>query len=215
MPIFPSIDAITGRNQEPRRKKKKRGFTDIGPPSTPAEAVTPGEVTDRRARRLAIVEQESGGTLPSTFSMALVDHNSEEKQLRRAARLMSKEVDVKVRDLFGPKQGFRNYEDPIHGGRMRLSTARRLTKKFTKDSIVSMLRNQMVETPDGPMIQFPGVPARASDVRSVYVKDRRLRASAKRRGCSISHHRCAFPPRKTVFIYCVSTIASDVAVQCC
>ncbi len=116
---------------------------------------------DRRSsteQRLADVESESGGFLPSHMSLALAQSSMDDRQVRRAARLLAREFDLSPSLFFqpagfDPNTGRVLYRDPVNGGPITLGTARRFLRLHETRIVRQML--------EGPLTQ--GAPARAGE----------------------------------------------------
>jgi hypothetical protein len=118
--------------QAVRRKARRRAKDE----PQPVSQVT----TSRTYTSLGTAERESGGTLPTGIVSSLANMGLSERRIRRAAKLVARDLDVTPRYLFG-KTDLSGYEEPVHGGRLKASTLRRITDDLAPTALASMLRN--------------------------------------------------------------------------
>lgn len=142
-----------------RRRRKGGTGAQQGPSSQPVAALP----APREHEPLGTAHRESGGTLPTGLTWEVAGLK-EPNRIRRAARLLARDIDITPRYLFG-KTDLSGYEDPIHGGRMRGSTIRRLTEDFAPQILADMLRNVSTGTTDAMQRREVGGRAPVDPVR--------------------------------------------------
>lgn len=137
--------------QEARQRRRRDRQTQPAPDTSSEYYGEPG-VVNRTVTSLALVERASGGKLPAPLSYALSTVDLNDRQLRKAARLAARQLDLPASFLWGENQ-IAKMEDPLYGGQMRMSTLNRIMEGFEpvllQGMLPSMLAPQTIEARPG------------------------------------------------------------------
>ena len=131
------------------RKRRKGGQPEHDQPSSQPVQAAPPET--QQYSNLGTVERESQGTLPTGLVWEVSNTESNTDRLRRAARLLARDVDIHPRYIFGDKL-LKNYEDAIEDGLLKASALRRATDDFTPAAVEAMLRD--VSAGESPLLRL-------------------------------------------------------------
>jgi hypothetical protein len=119
--------------------------------------------------RVGTIENFSHATLPTPITLGLADSNIDDRDLRRAATVLARHLDVPPAWLlrpvrvpgpyvpgvtdFGAPAGLTEYRDPVTGGLLSLETARRVIKPYEPLVMRQILGNLAM-----PTLAQPGRP---------------------------------------------------------
>ncbi|HEV8420525.1 MAG TPA: hypothetical protein VGR13_04145, partial [Actinomycetota bacterium] len=108
-------------------------------PATQAELLPHAGTIDR----LGVVEDASGGSLPTSMSLALAETGLDEGDVRKASILIARELDLDhnwvLPTYYVRRIGEAFTTDPISGNVISLETARRLAKPYNAEVLSSIL----------------------------------------------------------------------------
>jgi HAMP domain-containing protein len=130
----------SGDEEERRRRRPPGNFGSGSAPDPTTEYYGEPGVVSRTQTALGLVEKATNGKLPAplAYSLSTVDLN--DRQLRKAARLAARDLDLAPSFLWGEEQ-IAKMTDPLYGGPMRMSTLNRIMEGFEPALLQGMLPN--------------------------------------------------------------------------